>query len=80
MPRPLVYIDSGDGPGDNCYETRLMEELLAESGWSRGEEFLYVLDECYGREGVGDVTHSESVWRERVLPALQFALRHKPPA
>lgn len=76
-PRPLVYIDSGDGAGDNCYETCLMREALLESGWSEGEEFRYVLDECSGRQEVGDVTHSESVWRERVLPALQFALRHE---
>ena len=54
-----------------------MREALLESEWSEGEEFRYVLDECCGREGVGDVTHSESVWRERVLPALQFALKHK---
>lgn len=71
-----VYIDSGDGIGDNCYETRLMRELLAENGWKEGEELCYKLDQCCDRVDMG-VTHLESVWRERVLPALQFALRHK---
>ena len=70
-----VYIDSGDGVGDNCYETRLMRDLLTECGWREGEEFQYVLDKCCERVDLG-VTHSESVWRERILPALQFVLEH----
>lgn len=71
-----LYIDSGDGVGDNNYETKLMRDALVEGGWREGEEFCYVLDECCDRVDLG-VTHSESVWRERILPALQFALRHQ---
>ena len=73
--RCRVYIDSGDGVGDNCYETSLMRDVLLEAGWKEGEEFCYVLDMCSSRVDMG-VTHCESVWAERVLPALQFALRY----
>ena len=68
-----VYIDSGDGAGDNCYETRLMKDTLVRNGWREGVDFLYVLDECADRADFG-VTHSEGVWRERILRALQFVL------
>ena len=73
-PMCRVYIDSGDGPGDNYYETSLMRDTLIECGWKEGEEFCYVLDECADHVEMG-VTHSESVWRERILPAFQFALK-----
>lgn len=70
-----MYIDSGDGVGDNAYETSLMRDTLVESGWREGEEFRYTLDKCTDRMEMG-VTHRECMWRERVLPALQFALGH----
>ncbi len=73
--RPLpdrVYIDSGDGVGDNCYETKLMRDIMVESKWG-DSNFMYVLDECAGKVAM-EITHSESVWRERILQALQFAL------
>lgn len=73
-PSCKVYIDSGDGQGDNRYETKMMELLLEKSGWSRGVEFEYHLDECAGRVDLG-ITHSESVWRERVQRALQFVMK-----
>ena len=68
-----VYIDSGDGEGDNKYETKMMEKMFEKSGWSRGAEFEYLLDECAGRVDLG-ITHSESVWRERVDRGLKFVL------
>ena len=68
-----VFIDSGDGEGDNKYETKMMEKMLEKSGWSRGAEFEYFLDECAGRVDLG-ITHSESVWRERVDRGLKFVL------
>lgn len=74
-PPSRVYIDSGDGCGDNSYETRRMKDTLIECGWKEGEDFSYVFDECSSRMEMG-VTHSESVWRERVLPALQFAFNY----
>ena len=72
-PPRKVYIDSGDGQGDNRYETKMMELLLEKSGWSRGVEFEYFLDECADRVDMG-ITHSESVWRERVHKGLKFVL------
>ena len=74
-PSCKVYIDSGDGQGDNRYETKMMERLLEKSGWSRGVEFEYYLDECADRVDLG-ITHSESVWRERVHKGLKFVLNH----
>ena len=71
---PRIYIDSGDGWGDNFYETKEMREKLIECGWKEGEEFKYILDECADKSEDG-VTHSESIWKERILPALQFALQ-----
>ena len=68
-----VYIDSGNGQGDNRYETKMMELLLEKSGWSRGVEFDYFLDECADRVDM-EITHSESVWRERVHKGLKFVL------
>lgn len=71
-----VYVDSGDGVGDNYYETVLMRDALVEAGWREGGGFRYVLDKCADRVDMG-ITHSESVWAQRILPALQFALGHK---
>lgn len=66
-----VYIDSGDGQGDNFYETELMAKTLCECGWESDKDFKYHLDECVAKVDMG-ITHSESVWRERVLLGLQF--------
>lgn len=70
---PRIYIDSSDGPGDNFYETKEMKATLIECGWKEGDKLMYVLDECEDKMEDG-VTHSENLWRERILPALQFAL------
>jgi len=67
-----IYIDSGDGAGDNMYETRMMQKLLVDSGWEDGKDFMYHLEECASQVDMG-VTHSESVWKERVHLGLQFA-------
>ena len=69
--RCKVYIDSGDGLGDNCYETALMAGVLEECGWQKGREFKYHLDKCQDKVDMGN-THSESVWKERLLLPLQF--------
>ena len=68
-----LYIDSGDGSGDNQYETRMMKQTLVDCGWEEGKNFKYHLDECRSRVDM-EITHSESVWRERVHLGLQFAL------
>lgn len=67
-----LYIDSGDGEGDNMYETKLMNRSLLEAGWMAGKDFLYHREECRNRVDMG-ITHSESVWKERVHVGLQFA-------
>jgi len=58
--------------GDNMYETRMMQKLLVDSGWEDGKDFMYHLEECASQVDMG-VTHSESVWKERVHLGLQFA-------
>lgn len=68
-----LYIDSGDGDGDNMYEVKTMKAVLEESGWKPNEDFAYFLDECRSRVE-HQVTHSEHVWRERVKQGLTFAL------
>lgn len=73
QPSCRLYIDSGDGSGDNRYDVEMMRRVLEESGWSRGEEFEYHLDQCRERVDMG-ITHSESVWKERVHLGLRFAL------
>ena len=75
--RPRVYIDSGDGPGDNYFETKEINDTFLECGWEKGEEFMYVFDKCAEKTEDG-VTHLESIWKERMLPALQFAFDFKP--
>ena len=67
-----LYIDSGDGDGDNAYDVKLMERVLLECGWRPDEDFVYCLDECKSRVEHG-ITHSEHVWRERVKQGLTFA-------
>lgn len=71
-----LYIDSGDGEGDNMYDVKMMDAVLLESGWRPNEDFVYFLDECRSRVE-HQVTHSEHVWRERVKQGLTFALRGK---
>ena len=72
-PLSKVYIDSGNGQGDNMYETEMMRYTLEKCGWRKGVEFEYDLDECADRVDLG-ITHSESVWRERVHKGLKFVL------
>lgn len=72
-PRCRVYIDSGDGEGDNMVEVRDMVEVLEESGWREGTDYRYQLERCTEREPHG-ITHSERVWRERVFTGLAFML------
>ena len=72
-PRVCVYIDSGDGDGDNMEVVRYMAEVMEEKGWRQGQDYKYQLEQCSHREPCG-VTHSERVWRERVLAGLKFIL------
>ncbi len=77
QPSCRLYVDSGDGAGDNRYDAEMMCRVLQESGWRRGKEFEYHLDECRDQVDM-EITHSESVWKERVHLGLQFAFRgHK---
>ena len=69
-----LYIDSGDGEGDNKELVRDMAILLQECDWIPGEDFMYYFDQCKERVPLG-VTHSEAVWRERVFLGLQFAFK-----
>ena len=70
QPPCRLYIDSGDGLGDNCYETKLMADTLTKCGWS---EFSYQLDECASHAPHG-VTHCEGVWGGRLLAGLKYVL------
>lgn len=74
LPSCRLYLDSGDGEGDNMIVTRFMADTLRDSGWECGTDYMYHLDKCRGRVPLG-VTHSEYVWRARVLPALQFVFK-----
>ena len=67
-----VYIDSGCGLGDNKHETQMMKEVLLDNGWVEGKNFGYHLDQSADT----DVTHTESVWKERVHIGLKFAFRN----
>ena len=69
-----IYVDSGDGEGDNKEVVRYMSEVLKERGWKDGQDFKYQLEHCSHREPYG-VTHSERVWRERVITGLKYILR-----
>lgn len=74
--RCRVYIDSGDGEGDNMFVTREMQTVLLQNGWTAGTDFMYVLEKCRDCVDLG-ITHSESVWRERVHMGLKFAFSGK---
>ncbi len=71
---PRVYIDSGDGEGDNRELVRDMAQLLESKGLKNGQEYTYVYDECMDRAPCG-VTHSEWFWRVRVEQALKYILQ-----
>ena len=45
-PPCMLYIDSGDGSGDNRHETEMMNRVLQENGWTAGKDFVYHLDKC----------------------------------
>ena len=72
-PRCRLWVDSGDGEEDALYEVGMMKETLEECGWVEGGDFVCWVDECRGRVEKG-ITHTESVWRERVYRAFKFAL------
>lgn len=67
--RPRLYIDSGDGLGDNRYDVKMMSDCLCDSDW----EHRYVLDECASCVPLG-LTHVESVWGRRIIHGLAYAL------
>eukprot|EP00118_Oscarella_pearsei_P011649 m.79804 g.79804 ORF g.79804 m.79804 type:complete len:386 (+) comp36152_c0_seq1:31-1188(+) len=69
--RSHVYLDSGDGQGDNMYETLQMAELMKSLGWEEGKDYLYFLDACAERKA-NQVTHSEDAWRDRIHLPLKF--------
>lgn len=71
-PNCRLYIDSGDGIGDNMFYTKEMALLLEEEDWKGGTDFLYQLDKCCDQRENG-VTHSEAVWKERLHVGLNFA-------
>jgi len=73
-PSCRLYIDSGDGIGDNMFYTREMALLLEEEGWKDGEDFLYYLDKCSDQRDNGE-THTEAVWKERLHVGLNFAFK-----
>ena len=66
-----LYLDSGDGDGDNKYETEQMAGLLKSLGWKEGYEFMYHLDAAAERRA-DRVTHNEQVWRDRLHLPLNF--------
>ena len=66
-----VYFDSGEAPGDNLFETKEMAELLTVMGMENGKDFMYHLDEGSFIRYDG-ITHSEHVWKERILRPFQF--------
>lgn len=68
-----LYIDSGDGEGDNKEVVRDMASTLRDCSWREGVDFLYNLDQCKDHVPEG-VTHSEVAWRERVIRGLKFVL------
>lgn len=69
-----VYIDSGDGEGDNKELVRDMAYVLKERNSS--DDFLYYYDECKDSTPFG-VTHSELAWRNRIIIGLKFAFKRK---
>ncbi len=69
QPPSRLYIDSGDGLGDNRYDVKMMSDTLSRCGW----EHKYLLDECASRMPHG-VTHLETVWGTRVLDGLKYIL------
>ena len=65
------YLDSGDAEGDNMHETKWMAETLELNGWQKGTDYEYFLDKGSSCRYDG-ATHSEHVWKERILQALKF--------
>ncbi|XP_064400309.1 uncharacterized protein LOC135346573 [Halichondria panicea] len=69
QPPSRLYIDSGDGLGDNRYDVKMMSDTLTRCGWKH----KYLLDECASRMPHG-MTHLETAWGARVLDALKYVL------
>lgn len=68
-----LYIDSGDGEGDNKELIREMSELFKES--EKEDEklnLMYYYDQCKDKVSL-NVTHAENVWRDRIIIGLKFA-------
>lgn len=68
-----IYIDSGDGEGDNKEIVCDMATLMLEHNWKSNADFMYYYDKCKDSVPMG-ITHSECAWRERVIEGLKFAL------
>ena len=66
-----IYIDSGDGEADNKELVSEMAVMMYKQDWTT-EDFMYYYDECKDMVPMG-ITHSEHVWRERVINGLKFA-------
>ena len=71
-----LYLDSGDGDGDNKYETKEMADLLRSLGWKEGEDLMYYLDHSAEKRD-DKITHNEQVWRDRVHLPLCFVFGKK---
>ena len=71
-----LYLDSGDGLGDNKHETKAMQSVLLKNGWREHQDFEYFFDECKSKVELA-MTHCESVWRERILRPLTFAFSER---
>ena len=70
----LLYIDSGDGAGDNRNEVFWMNEALNKSGILQKEkDFVYRLDECADKVPFGN-THCQAVACARIHKALRLLL------
>lgn len=73
-PQVFLYLDCGDGEGDNHFETRSMDIALEEAGvLIRDRDYVYKLDERASQVPHG-VTHCQAVARDRVHHALRLLL------
>eukprot|EP00117_Sycon_ciliatum_P004672 scpid57129/ scgid8937/ len=69
-----IYIDSGDGEGDNHYEAACMNSILEESEiLRRDQHYVYKVDARAADVPLG-VTHCPAVARHRVHHALRLFL------
>lgn len=66
-----LYIDSGDGEGDNKELVREMATLLNESNVEENVNFKYYYDQCKDKVPL-NITHAENVWRDRIIIGFKF--------